>query len=307
MVAGDLFLDIVMSGFAYWPEPGEESVASEICREVGGGAAITACGLAKLGSKVGVLGVVGSDVGSWMIDRLRKCGVETSGIHYDLNEATAFTVAISSPRDRSFFTYPGANNAFPRILMDAATERMLSHARHVHLACAPELDSILELLQALRENDCCISLDVGWHEAWLRDARAMEAVRHVDIFFPNQKEAFAMTGEDDAHRILEHFRGEGVKAVVLKLGNRGAGMLWQDRICFVARYHVDAVDTTGAGDCFNAGFLHAWLRSQDAETCLRAAAICGALSTEALGGISGFPSRDRLEVELKKAACAESR
>jgi sugar/nucleoside kinase (ribokinase family) len=78
MVAGDLFMDIIMSGFPYWPQPGQESVASEMRREVGGGAAITACGLAKLGSTVGVLGVVGSDAGAWVIDHLRKCGVQTS-------------------------------------------------------------------------------------------------------------------------------------------------------------------------------------------------------------------------------------
>ncbi len=305
MVAGDLFMDLIMSGFAYWPEPGEEAVASEICREVGGGAAITACGLAKLGCKVGVLGVVGSDLGAWVIDRLRRCGIETSGIHYELNEATAFTVAVSTPHDRSFFTYPGANTVFPRILMEAATERMLSHARHVHLACAPELDSILELLQALRENGCGISLDVGWHEIWLRDTRAMAAVRNVDIFFPNEKEAAAMTGETDPEQILERFRDEGVKAVVLKLGSRGAGMLWKDRISFTGRHAVEPVDTTGAGDCFDAGFLHAWLASEDAETCLRAGAICGALSTETLGGLQGFPSRERLERELKKAECAK--
>ena len=133
----------------------------------------------------------------------------------------------------------------------------------------------------------------------------MEAVRSVDIFFPNQKEASAMTGERDALRILERFRDEGVKAVVLKLGSRGAGMLWQDRISFTERYSVDPVDTTGAGDCFDAGFLDAWLRSEDAETCLRAGAICGALSTEAMGGIGGFPSRERLETELHKAECAK--
>jgi sugar/nucleoside kinase (ribokinase family) len=300
MVAGDLFMDIILSGFPYWPKRGQETVASEFCREIGGGAAITACGLARLGSRAGVLGVVGSDVGSWLIDRLRKWGVETSGILYELNEPTALTVAISTPRDRSFFTYPGANVGFPRMLMDAATERMLSHARHVHLACAPEHDSILELLQALRSNDCCISLDVGWHEVWLRDARAMAAVRHVDIFFPNEKEASAMTGERDPERMLERFRDEGVKSVVLKLGSRGAGMLWEGRMSFINRYPVDPVDTTGAGDCFDAGFLHAWLRAEDPRTCLCSGAICGALSTEALGGLMGFPSRERLETELKK-------
>ena len=305
MVAGDLFEDIIMSGFAFWPKPGQEAVAHEFCREMGGGAAITACGLAKLGAKAGVLGVVGSDVGPWVIDRFRRYGVETSGIHYDLDEPTAFTVAISSPSDRTFFTYRGANIVFPRILMDAATERMLSHARHVHLGCAPELDSIQELIQALRANDCGISLDVGWHEPWLSDPRAMAAVRRLDIFFPNETEASRMTGEADPERMLERFREEEVKAVVLKLGERGAGMLWQDRIWFTQPHHVEPLDTTGAGDCFDAGFLYAWLNGEDPNTCLRAAAICGALSTEALGGLAGFPSRQRLEEELKKLECTK--
>ena len=184
MIAGDLFIDIVMSGFAFWPRPGEESVATEFCKEVGGGSAITACGLAKLGSKVGVLGVVGSDMGAWLIDRLRKHGVDTTGISYDMEEPTAFSVAVSSPEDRAFLTYLGANYRFPELLMEAATERHLSHARHVHLACAPDLDNMVEVVQALRTNDCCISLDVGWHEAWLSDPRALVCVAAIGHLFP---------------------------------------------------------------------------------------------------------------------------
>lgn len=294
MVAGDLFIDMVMSGFSFWPEPGQEAVATEYCREIGGGAAITAAGLAKLGSRVGVLGIVGHD-GAWLVERLRHHGVHTEGIAYDLREPTAFTVAISSPMDRAFLTYLGANHKFSSVLIEAATERLLSHARHVHLACAPDLDTAGELLAALRQNDCKISLDVGWHEEWLRDPRSMSILESVDIFFPNQSEAYAMTGESEPRGMLEAFGDTGVETVVLKLGARGAALLHQGRIIFGERFPVEPIDTTGAGDCFDAGFLHAWLQGDEPETCLRVATICGALSTEALGGVSGFPAKERLE------------
>ncbi len=303
MVAGDLFIDIVMSGFSFWPEPGQEAVATEYCREVGGGAAITSAGLAKLGSRTGVLGVVGQD-GAWLVDRLRKQGVDTAGIAYDMHEPTAFSVAVSSPEDRAFFTYLGANYKFSEVLLEAATERLLSQARHVHLACAPDLDTAGELLQALKLNDCCISLDVGWHELWLRDPRSMAVLRNVDIFFPNEAEASCMTDQTEPRAMLEAFAEAGVKAVVLKLGAHGAALLWEGRIIMGEPYPVEAHDTTGAGDSFDAGFLHAWLRGETPETCLRVATICGALSTEALGGIEAFPTKDELEEALSRSPIA---
>lgn len=301
MVAGDLFIDIVMSGFSFWPDPGQESVATQHCREIGGGAAITAVGLAKLGSRVGALGVVGND-GQWLIERMRSFGVETSGIAYDLFEPTAFTVAVSGPFDRAFFTYLGANHKFPSVLFEAAAERLLMHARHVHLACAPDLDSAPELLRALRQNECCISLDVGWHEQWLRDPRALTVLKNVDIFFPNESEASAIVGESEPVSILAAFADAGVKAVILKLGARGAAMLWDGQIILGEPYQVDALDTTGAGDCFDAGFLHSWLKGEPAERCLSSATICGALSTLALGGIEGFPEPETLDKTMDKVA-----
>jgi ribokinase len=304
MVAGDLFLDVILSGFSSWPEPGQESVAEEFCREIGGGAAITACGLAKLGSRTGVLGVLGADVGHWIVERLHKCSIDTTGIRYDIDEPTAITVAISSPADRAFFTYLGANRLFPHTLMEAATEHHLSHARHVHLACAPELDTAAEMLLALQQNDCSISLDVGWHEAWLSDPRAIRILSHLDLFFPNEQEAARMTGEDDWEKILRCFAQTGIHAVALKLGAQGAALLWNGQIMRAEEYPVDPVDTTGAGDCFDAGFLHAWLKGCDPETCLRAGTICGALSTQALGGLAAFPAPEELQAAMKGMPCA---
>jgi sugar/nucleoside kinase (ribokinase family) len=303
MVAGDLFVDIIMSGFSFWPQPGEEAVATDYCREVGGGAAITAYGLAKLGLRTGVLGIVGSDTGNWVIERLRLGGIDTSGMYYDPSEPTAFSIAVSDTRDRTFFTYLGANRYFPQRLMEAANEHLLAHARHVHLACAPELETADLLFEALSKSDCRVSLDVGWHEAWLADPRALDLLPKIDLFFPNEREAFRMTGEQDPERILRRFESAGARGVALKLGSQGAALLWKGTIYHAAPFSVQPVDTTGAGDCFDAGFLYAWLQGQPPAAWLHAGTVCGGLSTEALGGLAAFPTLDRLQALMKGETC----
>lgn len=290
IVAGELFVDLIMSGFDFWPQPGREAFASEFHREIGGGAAITACGLAKLGSRTSVLGIVGLDNGAWIIEQLQASGVETSDIRFHPTEPTAFTVAATMPRDRAFLTYAGANRGFPAMLMEAGT----ALARHVHLACAPNLDTAEALLQAIHSDGSTVSLDVGWHEDWLTDPRAIALLPFIDVFFPNEAEAARMTGDADASGCLRALKKAGAKCVPLKLGSRGSAVLQEGEIVFVDAPRVTAVDTTGAGDCFDAGFLHAWMNGQPLASCLQLANVCGALSTEAYGGIAGFPDWERI-------------
>ena len=95
--------------------------------------------------------------------------------------------------------------------------------------------------------------------------------------------------------MLRWFADAGLGRVALKLGARGAALLWDGQVEFSAGLGVKTVDTTGAGDCFNAGFLHSWLQGDQPEICLRAANICGALSTEAYGGVAGAPGAARLK------------
>jgi sugar/nucleoside kinase (ribokinase family) len=297
IVAGDLFTDLIMSGFPAWPTPGTEACATEFQQEIGGGAAITACGLAKLGSRTAVLSVIGYD-GAWAIERLKRLGVVTSQLLVDPLDVTAVTVAISTPEDRTFLTYPGANRRFPEKLREAATCGALSQARHVHLGYAPDLETAAEVLEMIRGNGCSVSLDTGWHEAWLSDSRALSLLPLVDIFFPNEVEALKMTGEKDPERCLRAFEAAGAKRVALKRGAEGAALLWDGDIFCVDPHPVvsldTVVDTVGAGDCFDAGFLHFWLRGSPPSICLRAANFCGAASTMAAGGIAGFPDLTRV-------------
>ena len=298
IVAGDLFVDLIFSGFPSWPQPGEEAFAQRFAREVGGGAAITACGLAKLGLKSALFAVTGKVDSFGLIERLNGCGVDTRAIQFHSSEPAGLTVSVSTAKDRAFFTYAGANPALLDLLLDANVRLDLARARHVHLACAPAPELLMDLSGMLHERGCRVSLDVGWHEDWLKDRRSLRALREIDLFMPNEREARLMTGESEPEAILRAFAEAGLRAVALKLGPRGAALLWDEQIHRCEPYPARPLDTTGAGDGFDAGFIFGCLRGDAPAACLQAANVCGALSTEALGGLAAFPERDRLETAL---------
>jgi ribokinase len=294
IVIGEFFIDEVLSGFQSLPKLGEESFARKLHREIGGGAAITACGLAKLGVPVAVLGSVGKSDGEFIISRLKACGVDCSGLEVDAGEPTGLTVSVSTREDRAFFSYYGANRLLNRVLRDASTLQMARKARHVHFACAPdgELDS--GLFAALRRSRRRISIDVQSHVSWLTRLESLYLLRQCDVFFPNEHEAEWITGEEGTHRILRSLRDKGIRGVGLKRGGKGAALLWRKRELLTDPFPVETVDTTGAGDCFNAGFIYAWLRGKTPQLSLEIANICGALSTRAPGGVAGFPTLKEL-------------
>ncbi len=299
LAGGDLFVDLIMSGFTSWPQPGTEAFARELHREVGGGAAIAACGLAILGSRVALFGMAGHD-GDWFAARLNQCGVVTSRLRFDPAEPTAVSVAISTPGERSFLTYHGPNVRFPQMLAEEAASGGLANVRHFHLNWAPDLATAADLFSAIRRQGCTISLDVGWHEDWLADPRSLALLPLIDIFFPNEVEANGMTGEKDPAKMLRRMESAGARRVALKRGADGAALLWDGDILQVRAHPVTPIETTGAGDCFNAGFLHFWLRGESPLTCLRAGNFCAAVSTEQAGGVSGFPEPQRVKLELAK-------
>lgn len=299
VVAGEIFVDWLMANVDAWPEPGREVFAQEFHREIGGGTAITACALARLGSKCSLIAVVGADTGEWVAQRLRSCGVETSELEVHPTEPTGMTVIASRPEDRAFLTYLGANKSFVEVLGNrVASGKPL--ARHIHFSFPPPLETQPRLIEKIRDLGSSVSLDVGWQRNWLADPRAFDLLRSVNIFFPNYQEGIQMTAEQDPDAILKRFAAEGVRRVALKLGADGAALQWDGGTYFAKAVPVTPVDTTGAGDCFDAGFLYAWLQGADPEACLAWGNVCGALSTEKYGGIEGCPDRERLKSELEK-------
>jgi sugar/nucleoside kinase (ribokinase family) len=302
ITAGDVFVDIVLSGFPAWPQPGEEAFAQRMHLAVGGGAAITACGLARLGSRVAISAAVGDRDGSWLIEQLSESGVDSRLIHRDSEASTGLTVSVSTAGDRTFFTYVGANQTLTALLVDPEVWREFSRARHVHLACPMAPDLLAELAAYLHAEGCRVSLDVGWQVDWLKNPRSLEALREIDLFFPNEREAQLMTGEDEAGAVLRELNEAGLRGVALKRGARGAMLLWEGEVFEDGPLPVPVMDTTGAGDCFNAGFVFSWLQGETPMRCLQIGNICGALSTRSLGGIAAFPTQDELAAAINTSA-----
>ncbi len=290
---GDSFTDHVLSGFAHWPQPGEESFAQSYFREAGGGAVNTACGLARLGRKAALFSAAGRADGEWLVQRIQQFGVDTSGMRLgDL--PTGLTISVSSPADRAFFTYRGVNAELDNLLPDEALGRFLAQARHVHFAFAPELETALNVFGKLREAGCTISLDTGWHDEWLRDPSNFDVIAATDVFFPNEREAEALTGAREPSAMLDFFARRGARCVAIKLGRRGAVMVAAGERYTCSGFDVRTVDTTGAGDAFDAGFIHALLDEQPLQRRLEIACLCGALSTRASGGLQALATREEL-------------
>jgi len=307
IAVGDIFVDVILSGFPAWPRPGEEAFAMRFAREVGGGAAITACGLARLGMRVSLMAVAGRDEEDWVRRRLEAYGVDAHHLIWHEAEPTAVTVSVSREDERMFFTYMGANRALPSWLAKESTWRALSTARHVHVACAPDPSVLVPLSDFLHEHGTSLSLDIGWHPEWLRSPEGRRALRALDLFFPNEREIVELTGERDPKRALRALAEAGSRKVALKRGSAGAMLLWDGELLAEAAYPIQPVDTTGAGDCFDAGFLYAWLSGASPERCLKIAAICGALSTRRLGGVAAFPTMEELEEALRRISAEGTR
>jgi ribokinase len=301
ITVGDVFLDLVMTGFRTWPQAGEEACAKALRRDIGGGAAITACGLSKLGARAALLAMIGQDA-DWLVERLSAFAVTPELLLVDHQDATGLTVSVSTAQDRAFFTYPGANRALQALLLTMPSVRQtLVAARHVHLAL-PAIPALLSTLsKALQQAGVTLSLDVGWHEDWLRNRRNLQALSSIDLFMPNEREAELLTKQAEPEAMLRQFAKAGVRGVALKLGARGAMLLWEDQIYSCSPPPVKPRDTTGAGDCFNAGFIHAWLSGGAPEEWLQAGNVCGALSTQQLGGVEGLPTARQLKTTRRQA------
>ncbi|GLQ95557.1 carbohydrate kinase family protein [Dyella acidisoli] len=288
VVVGEIYADHVFSGFQHWPAPGEEVHAEHYLRELGGGAVNTACALARLQRRVRLIGLIGEADRAWFETRLQGFGVSTDGLRSDAL-GTGVTVSVSTAEDRSFYTYVGANRHLAELLDDVATRAELIAARHVHFAMPLAADLAKRLFPLLHKAGCTTSLDVGFSPDWLRDPANQWTCRAVDYFFPNQTEAQVLTGSESAEAFRAWASSISIRHSVIKLGAAGAAAVVHGELLYVSPPHVDAIDMTGAGDAFDAGFIDGVLNGESTKDCLRRACICGAQCTTQIGALEGLP------------------
>lgn len=298
-VIGEIYLDHVFSGFEAWPNPGEEIFTEQYAWELGGGAVTTACALSRLGRKVNLIGVVGEAQFSVVEARLASFGVSAANLHRSKGKS-GVTVSISTKQDRSFFTYRGVNqNLSPYLIEERSLLHGASAARHVHLAMPLSAVDCSAIVPILKSQGATVSIDVGHQLEWLQNKQNLEVLREMDFVLPNEKEAILLAGTPEDY--LQLCRNLGVHRALVKLGAAGAVMMAGSEEHRAASPNVKTVDTTGAGDAFDAGFIDAVLSGLPSKQCLEWACVCGALSTRAVGALDALPNRTEAE-----AVCEEN-
>lgn len=290
-VVGEIYIDHIFTGFQAWPQPGEEAFARGYHREVGGGAANTACALGKLDRNVALVGIIGVTDASWLDARLQSFRIHTEAIEKTAGQ-TGITTCVSFEHERSFFTYAGENSRLTELLKKQQTINLLCSARHVHFAMPLDYELSLYLLPLLTKAGCTTSLDVGFQRAWLTAPSTLEICRSVNYFLPNEREAALISGSTQG--FFHAAAQQRWPYAIVKLGPRGAIMQHHHKTYEAAAPAINLVDTTGAGDAFDAGFIDAILDAASPEESLRRACICGALSTRSAGALDGLPNREEL-------------
>ncbi len=302
LVAGELNADLVMQNYQAFPALGREVLVDDVSLTLGSASAICASGLGKLGNQVTFAGKVGCDSwGELCIDSLTRAGVDCSLVVRDPALKTGLTVSVTSAKDRALITYLGAITALRE---DDIHDADLRGCRHLHVssfffqeALRPRLKTLFERAHAF---GLSTSLDTGFDPAEQWDGNLMDVLTAVDVFFPNEVELAAIAGKSDPAEALRALVGP--RLTIAKLGALGAMAIEGGAVLSVPAFAVTPMDTTGAGDSFNAGFLHAWLRGADITAAMRFGSACGALSTLGLGGTSSQPS-EREAREFMEAQC----
>ena len=283
LCAGEAFEDLIFVGLDHLPEPGEEIRTDHFTATIGGGAVITAVRAARLGMRTHLM----SALGDAAMTRLKKERVRITNLRKP-NEPHAITAALSTGDDRAFVTFNGVNARLEERLVRVVSHTLKADRReqtHVHFCFYPHVCSQwTAILTKMRKRGITTSWDFGWNEPLTNDRGLTDLIDALDFVFVNEHEACLYTGEASLEASIPHWRQR--KAItVVKLGVAGAVWLAPDRDILVRAPQVKVVDTTGAGDSFNAGFLVAWMNGKSPAQCLAAGNKVGAASTRQAGGL----------------------
>jgi sugar/nucleoside kinase (ribokinase family) len=294
LTVGEAFQDLIFVGLPHLPGRGEELRTAAFVATIGGGAVITATAASRLGLRTAIVSALSRDAAAALRrDQVRVVNLRRPG------EAPAVTVALSTKQDRSLVTFDGVNT---RLEMRLPAALAGQRARHVHFAFAPlNCTRWVRIAERLRARGATTSWDFGWNPT-LRAAKGFDAlVGSADFIFVNEAEAAVYARRRRGDTALTYWR-QTARNTIVKLGPHGSRWIGgtgpgtqrrrPDDIAAPAP-RVRVVDTTGAGDAFNGGFLTAWLDGRLPRECLRLGNFVGAQSTLAAGGVDTLPRARR--------------
>jgi sugar/nucleoside kinase (ribokinase family) len=299
-VIGELNVDLIASGLTSAPILGREVLAERFQTVLGSASAIFACGAARLGHPVSFFSRVGDDeYGRFCLDALHNAGISTESVRVLPTSKTGVTISLSTRSDRALVTVLGAISELR--YKDLDLQALQGH-NHLHMtsfflqtALRP---SFPRILRQARKLGLTTSFDPNSDplSSWGPDVWSV--VDETTILFINQEEALHLTRKTNVREALKQL-AERSPCVVIKLGPRGAIAAADGQVVSVPSFKVSPLDTTGAGDSFAAGFVHAFLAGRDLHGCLVEGNACGALSTLQVGGTAGQPDLASLSKFLR--------
>jgi len=302
VVVGELNVDLILNQVEMFPVIGKEVLARKMNLTLGSSSAIFASNLSTLGSRTAFSGKLGiDDFGDHILSSLKTKGVNTSHIIRASDVSTGATIVLNFGEDRAMVTHQGAMADFS---INDVPDELLLRSKHLHISSVflqPSLKKgVINLYRKARELGLTTSLDPQWDpaEKWDIDFRSL--LSHVDVFMPNAKELECITGIKQMKEAAQSLSTANI--VVVKKGSEGA-FLWDgkkfiDQSSFL---NNEVVDSIGAGDSFDAGFIHKYIQQRPLKECLEFAALTGAVKTTCAGVTAAFADIDTVR-KIAKAS-----
>ncbi|MDI6617811.1 MAG: ribokinase [Clostridiales bacterium] len=301
-VIGSLNMDLVAS-VERFPEPGETITGKSFNTFPGGKGANQAVAAGRLGADVSMVGKVGDDLyGDMYLKVLKENNVKSHGVGIENGISTGIAVIeVESTSENNIVIIPGANGKVDVSFIDSKWDVICNCDIFLFQLEIP-IDTVLYTLKKLKQFGKTTILDPA-------PARALpeEIFEYIDYITPNETEIEILTKmKIDSEAALKNAAGmllkRGVKTVIAKMGKKGACIISNEMFEHIPGFRVDAVDTTAAGDSFNAGFAYALSNGNSLKDCVRFANAVGALSTTAMGAQGAMPSIDAVKMFLKSRA-----
>lgn len=276
IIPGHYFCDVIFTHMQTFPSLGSEIYSEGVKVVAGGGALNTSIGLRRLGINVAWMGTLGTDFFSQYVkNTVQHEQLDTTLVEFADHPLERVTVALSYPTDRAFITYVQQPPALIQRVFDALNHYNL---KHLHFSSLVIHEDMPDLLRACKARGIRVSMDCQQREETLEMPLVRAILQQTDLFMPNASEAWRITGETNLDSALDKL-AQLVNTVIVKDGANGAYGRIGSQVYHSPAFPVTPLDTTGAGDSFNAGFLAAHLQGKPIAECLRWGNYCGAQST----------------------------
>ena len=298
LVVGEYCCDLIFTGLPELPQLGVD-VHGTGFDMVPGGAYNSVSPLHQLGVSTGWITDFGNDYCSkFVLEIAKQNGLDIALCRQHEVPYRIVSVAFSLPQDRGFITYYD-----PFVPPSPSPSLIEEHQPRCLLLTGLNLgQDNPNLIASARQHNCLVYLDSQYTIATLETAGVRQTLQSVDIFAPNESEALQLTGQSLVKDALSCL-AELTPTVIIKCGGEGAFMQFGSEQIHVPAVPVDVVDTTGAGDSFNAGFIYAYLQGNSLDVCLQVGNICGGISTTARGSAAAAPTAEQMNRYAQMSPC----